>query len=199
MPNVRNSWRRTPVRLARKPVKAVGFPGSAGLHAPIRPCPEGRGARVPTHPCSGVSMALERPAGASPRGLGFVFLVATCLAAFSLLPAAPAHALKVATWNLLDYDDSLNPTSVTPRQPYYRTVMAAMDPDVIIVQELMTPSAADSFLNNVLNVVEPGQWTRGPFIQSTPATKSCAYWKPAKVNVTNSVSVSVGGTRNVLL
>jgi hypothetical protein len=145
-------------------------------------------------------MALERPAAASPRGLGFVFLVATCLAAFSLLPAAPAHALKVATWNLLDYDDSLNPSSVTPRQPYYRTVMAAMDPDIIIVQELMTPSAADSFLNNVLNVVEPGQWVRGPFIQSSPApTQSCAYWKSAKVNVTNSISVSVNGTRNVLL
>ena len=116
-----------------------------------------------------------------------------------LVTAGPAHALKVATWNLLDYDDSPTPNTITPRQANYRTVMAAMDPDVIIVQELITASAADSFLNNVLDVVEPGQWTRGPFILSTPSTQSCTYYKPAKVNVTNSIALNEGGPRSVLL
>ena len=143
-------------------------------------------------------MALERPTAAYTRALGFALFVGVSLAAQLLLAVAPAQALKVATWNLLNYDESLN--TVTPRQPYYRTVMAAMDPDVIIVQELMTPGAADSFLTNVLNVVAPGQWVRGPFILSSPKpTQSVAYWKPSKVNVTNSIAIDVGGPRLVLI
>jgi len=144
-------------------------------------------------------MALERPAAACPRALGFALLLVASLAT-QLLAVPPAQALKVATWNLLGYDDSLNPSPITPRQPHFRTVMAAMDPDVLIVQELFTPSAADSFLNNVLNVVQPGQWVRGPFIVSSPKqTQSAAFWKPSKVNVTNTVSIDVGGPRLVLI
>lgn len=143
-------------------------------------------------------MALERPTTAYPRALGLALFVGVSLATQLLLAVAPAQALKVATWNLLNYDESLN--TVTPRQPYYRTVMAAMDPDVIIVQELMTPGAADSFLTNVLNVVQPGQWVRGPFILSSPKpTQSAAFWKPSKVNVTNTVAIDVGGPRLVLI
>ena len=144
-------------------------------------------------------MALERRAAPRPRVFGFVLPVVASLATVLLLTAAPAHAIKVATWNLLAYDDSNNPNPITPRQAAYRTVMAAMDPDVIIVQELMTGTAADSFLTNVLNLVQPGQWTRGPFITSTPSTQSCVYWKPAKVNVTNSIALNEGGPRDVLL
>jgi hypothetical protein len=145
-------------------------------------------------------MALERPAAACPRALGIALLVVASLATQLTVAVAPAQALKVATWNLLGYDDSANPNSIPPRQPYFRTAMAAMDPDLIIVQELKTSSAADSFLTNVLNVIQPGQWVRGPFILSSPKpTESCAYWKPAKVNVTNSVSIDVGGPRLVLI
>jgi len=139
-------------------------------------------------------MAPRRPTVAWPHVIALVSLVATCLI------AVPAHALKVATWNLLGYDDGSVPSVITPRQPYYRTVMAAMDPDVIIVQELITAGAADSFLTNVLNVVQPGQWTRSPWIVSTKPDQSVAYWKPAKVNVTNAIAVSnTAGPRDFLL
>src|SRR5881394_3529107 len=124
-------------------------------------------------------MAPRRPTVAWPHVMGLMALIATCVT------AVPAHALKVATWNLLGYDDGSVPSVITPRQPHFRTVMAAMDPDVIIVQELITAGAADSFLTNVLNVVQPGQWARGPWIVSTKPDQSVVYWKPAKVNVTN--------------
>src|SRR5207247_1824390 len=143
-------------------------------------------------------MAPEPPAAPSPRALGFVLLVAIGLSTLTVV--SPAHALKVATWNLLGYDDVPVPSTLTPRQPYYRTVMAAMDPDVIIVQELMTAGAADSFLFNVLNVVEPGQWTRGPFIITSPKPNEIVvYWKPAKVNITNIIALQEGGPRADLL
>jgi FlgD Ig-like domain len=124
---------------------------------------------------------------------------AAALLLAGLVTAGPAHALKVATWNLLDYDDSTTPSIITPRQQYFRTAMAAMDPDVIMVQELLSVAAADSFLNDVLNVVAPGQYTRAPYIVSTPTTQSCVFYKPAKVNVTNSVTINDGGPRNVLV
>src|SRR5436190_19734392 len=86
-------------------------------------------------PRSGVSMAPRRPTVAWPHVMGLMALIATCVT------AVPAHALKVATWNLLGYDDGSVPSVITPRQPHYRPVMAAMDPDLIIVQELITAGA----------------------------------------------------------
>jgi len=60
------------------------------------------------------------------------FLAASALLAAWLAGAPPAHALKVATWNLIDYP-ATNPTG---RAPSIRTVIGALDPDVIILQEL---------------------------------------------------------------
>ena len=58
-------------------------------------------------------------------------LALVCTAAL-LAAAAPAHALRVATWNLLAYDPGNG--GVTPRQASFRTVMAAMLPDILIFQ-----------------------------------------------------------------
>ncbi len=124
------------------------------------------------------------------RGHGARFVVAC---AVGLMLAAPAHALKVATWNLLTYDTATG--GIPPRQASFRTVMAGLDPDVLIVQELITQAARDSFLDNVLNVVQPGQWQASTFILST---QSAVYWKPAKVAVLNVGSFADGGPRDVL-
>jgi hypothetical protein len=78
--------------------------------------------------------------------------------------------------------------------------MATMDPDVIIVQELITAGGADSFFTNVLNVVQPGQWARSPWIVSAKPAQSVVYWKPAMVNVPTPVLVgNTAGPRDFLL
>ena len=56
-------------------------------------------------------MAPRRPTAAWLPVIGLISLLATCTV------AAPAHALKVATWNLLGYDDGAVPSVITPRQP----------------------------------------------------------------------------------
>jgi hypothetical protein len=132
------------------------------------------------------------PRLASPRTLAA--LLFGCLILGAIASPPPAQALKVATWNLIDYPNN-NPTG---RAPYIRTVMAALDPDVIILQELKenppgTPTGADSFLVNILGVIQPGQWARGTYIGSA---ESCVFYKTAKVNLTFAGSgVVTGGPR----
>ncbi|MCC6348827.1 MAG: T9SS type A sorting domain-containing protein [Candidatus Eisenbacteria bacterium] len=131
---------------------------------------------------------VPEPFRAPAARLTLLLAVALCLA------PAPARALKVATWNLLDYQ----PTTIASRQDSYRIVMDGLDPDVLIVQEMNGSSASrDSFLNNVLNVVRPGQWT-GAWLQ-LGTEGGAIFWKPAKVNVQNITSVATGGPRPVLV
>jgi endonuclease/exonuclease/phosphatase family metal-dependent hydrolase len=114
--------------------------------------------------------------------------IAIAIACASIV--SPAHALRVVTWNLINY-----PTShLATRQPHLRTVFANIEADVLIVQELKSQAGRDSLLNNVLNVVEPGEWTAGGFIL---ATESAIFWKPAKVGVTNISSFATAGPRDV--
>lgn len=126
----------------------------------------------------------------SPRPLPVAFALA---ALFLALAAAPAFALKVTTWNLLAYDQ----TTCVGRQPHFRTVMAAMNPDVVIAQELNSAAGKDSFLVNVLNVVQPGEWTGTWLALGTEG--GAIFWKPAKVNVQNITSVATGGPRPALV
>lgn len=119
-------------------------------------------------------------------------LVPFCAAA--LLVAVPAHALRVATWNLTAYQDGLIPSKITPRQADFRTSIAGLQPDVLIAQEVIGSTSRDSFLTNVLNFLEPGQWA-GSYISST---QSAVFWKPALVSVTNVLSFATYGPRDVL-
>src|SRR5262245_64399758 len=99
-------------------------------------------------------------------------LAASALLAAMLAGPPPAHALKVATWNLIDYPTT-NPTG---RAPSIRTVMGALDPDVIILQELKA-GGRDSFLVNVLGLVQPGPWAAGTYIGTA---ESCVFYKPSR-------------------
>ena len=109
--------------------------------------------------------------------------------------AGPAHALRVATWNLLDYDTTPTPNTITARTGWFQTAVAGLNPDVIIVQELITSAARDTFLTDVLNAVQPGQWSESGYITNT---QSAVFWKPAVVNMTALISFSDGGPRDVM-
>lgn len=128
----------------------------------------------------------------APKGI-ILFCAAALLAV-----AAPAHALRVATWNLLQYGYNNQTSTLTARQADFRTVMAALSPDVLICQELDAPMAKDSFQNNVLNVVEPGQWT-GQIVDVMSGEGMCVFWKPAVATVSNIGAITVtGGPRKIL-
>jgi hypothetical protein len=118
-----------------------------------------------------------------------------CCAAALLAAAPPAHALRVATWNLLQYGPTTG--SVTPRQPNFRTAFAGLLPDILITQEMNSLAASDSFLTNVLNVVEPGQWT-AQWISVTGEGMG-VFWKPAQCAISSFGAFATSGPRDVLM
>jgi len=125
---------------------------------------------------------------------GLAALVAVALA----IQAPPAHAIRVVTWNLLQYPA----TSLSVRQPNFRTVMAAIHADVLITQELDSAAGRDSFLTNVLDVVEPGQWAATSWLtlQSFPTVEGGAvFYKPSKVTVSGLSTIATSGPRDVLV
>lgn len=68
----------------------------------------------------------------------------------------------VMTYNLLNYPGS----TPSVREPFYRTVVTAAQPDILVVQELTNVTGITSFLNNVLNFsgssYSAGSFTDGP-------------------------------------
>jgi len=114
--------------------------------------------------------------------------------AASVMAAVPAHALRVATWNLLGYDD----TAVPARRPYMIQVVPGLNPDVMIVQELFTPTAADSF-TNLLKATMPGRVWKGGSTTFIVGAQSAMYYDSLTVSISNLSSVTTGGPRQVLV
>ena len=125
--------------------------------------------------------------------------------ALLILLATPAHALKVATWNVMGYENpgegpGLPSAYITARQANFRTVMAALDPDVIVTEEMNSAAAADSFKLDVLDNLAPGVWARQWVSANTTSGEGFGvFWKTAKVAVSNFSTIATGGPRNTFV
>jgi len=121
-------------------------------------------------------------------------LAVTGALAATMLAAAPAHALRVVTWNLLAYDDAAVPS----RRPNMIQVVPGLNPDVMIVQELLTSTAADSFAN-LLKATMPGRVWKGGSSTFIIGTQSAFYYDSLTVSISNLSAVTTGGPRQVLV
>jgi hypothetical protein len=115
-------------------------------------------------------MAFAMPSPLRPRA--FLF---PCVLFMLLLPIR-SEALRVVDYNLLNYPG----TTGTSRAPYYRTVLAPLHPDIIVVEEIASATGPTQFLNEVLNVLEPGAWATVPFIDGND-TDASLFYKTEKV------------------
>ena len=120
-----------------------------------------------------------------------------CAALILGIAATPAHALRVMTWNLAKYDVG-GTVPLGGRQQNFRTVMAAINADILITQENDSQAASDSFFTNVLNVVEPGQWATPGWFALFGGEGGAIFYKPAKVAVSGVGTFSTSGPRHVL-
>jgi len=93
------------------------------------------------------------------------------LAALLLASTAGAEDVTLLNWNILNYPG----TSGTIRNPYFRTVIGATDPDLIVVQEVHSQAGVNEFLTEVLEVVAPGEWVAGPFQESYDTDRAIFY------------------------
>ncbi len=132
--------------------------------------------------------------GRAARGARRVALAVAFAAACIALAAPPARALRVVTWNLLAYDDAAVPI----RRPHLLQIAPGLDPDVMIVQELLTAPAADSFAN-VLKATLPARVWKGGSSTFLLATQSALYYDSLAVSISNLSAVATGGPRQVLV
>lgn len=80
---------------------------------------------------------------------------------------------RVMTYNLLNYPSKISST----RNPYFKTVISAVDPDIIITQEVESLSGVVLFQNQVLDT----NFTSGGYVSSS-YTSSAIFFKHSKFN-----------------
>ena len=71
-----------------------------------------------------------------------------------LAAAAPAWAIKVATWDIMGYPKWGGPA----RDSGFRLVLNRLNPDILTVQGMTETGGVTSFLDNVLNFSKPGAY-----------------------------------------
>ncbi len=121
-----------------------------------------------------------------PRIAGALLLLAAFLAA-----AIPASAVRVCTYNILNFPGSTG----TARVPYFRTVIEEIDADVLVVQEILSQSGVNQFLNDVMNHSTPGLYAAGPFVDG-PDTDNALFYKPSVVDLVSHSEISTA-LRNI--
>lgn len=82
-----------------------------------------------------------------------------------------ASALRVVTYNILNFPGSTG----ADREDDFRTVVAGLDADVIVVQEMLSQTGVNQFLNNVLNYGSPGTWAAAPFVDGYDTDNALFY------------------------
>lgn len=80
---------------------------------------------------------------------------------------------RVMTYNLLNYPSKISST----RNPYFKTVVSEVDPDIIITQEVESLSGVVLFQNQVLDT----NYTSGGYVSSS-YTSSAMFFKHSKFN-----------------
>lgn len=84
--------------------------------------------------------------------------------------------IKIMTYNLLNYDGS----DTTIRNPYFRTVISSINPDILVVQEMTSLSNMNNFLSKVMNTF--GQTYAAGYFINGPDTDNGIFYKPSKFN-----------------
>ncbi|MFO0972761.1 MAG: endonuclease/exonuclease/phosphatase family protein [Phycisphaerae bacterium] len=108
--------------------------------------------------------------GRGMRGAAWTLAaVATLLAV-----ARPASAIRVLSYNCLLYPGTTGPQ----RDPHFQAIIAYLNPDVVMTCEIADATAAAAFLNNVLNVVNPGAWAQHAYFDCGDRDQ-CLFYKTA--------------------
>ncbi len=96
--------------------------------------------------------------------------------------------ISFLNYNLLNYPSAGTGYAgdTTNRHPHYRTIMNAVDPDILVVQEITSQTGINGFLSNVLNATT-NTYSAAPFINGYD-TDNGLFYKTDKFHaVTNDV------------
>lgn len=111
-----------------------------------------------------------------------LIIISICLLCL-LNIANSQQQMKIMTYNLLNYPGS--DTSI--RNPYFRTVINAINPDVLVVSEITSQTGVNNFLNKVMNS-QSVTYSAGTFINGFD-TDNALFYKTAKFNFISNTPV----------
>ncbi len=105
------------------------------------------------------------------------------------LIANPIHAqrdtLRIVTYNLLNFPGSTG----NDRVDDFRMVINSFNPDILIVQELISESGQQTFLSEVLNFSQSDLYAAVPFINGMD-TDNSLFYKQNKINFISNQQIS---------
>lgn len=93
--------------------------------------------------------------------------------------------IKIMTYNLLNYDG----TDTTTRNPYFRTVISSVSPDILVVQEITTQTQVNNFRTKILSGFGES-YSAGTFIfNPSPGTNNALYYKTLKFSFISNTAI----------
>ncbi len=96
--------------------------------------------------------------------------------------------VKLIAYNLLNYPDLADSTAdTTLRNPYYRTIMADANPDILVVEEVTSPGGLTGFLSHVMNA-SATTYSAGTFINGAD-TDNGILFKSAKFHFVSNTRI----------
>jgi len=105
-----------------------------------------------------------------------IYLLFFVLLAFIILPIY-SEAIKVVSWNLLNFPGSTG----AAREVYFRTVINKLNPDVLVVQEMLSQTEVNQFLSKVMNYTYPGRYAAAGFTNG-PDTDNAMFYKKSTIS-----------------
>ena len=115
---------------------------------------------------------------------------------FGLLSYVAAQSdYTFLTYNLLNYENE------DDREPYYQEIIGEIQPDLIVCQEVIGTTGYNHFLDDVLNVIEPNEWSGADFINQTASQDIALYYKPEFFSFISTAIINTAqssGTRDVV-
>ncbi len=118
-----------------------------------------------------------------------LFMSFMLLALFTTGLNAAIDPVRVMNYNLLNYPSSNVTYDTTLRHPAFRTIMAAVLPDILVTQEMTSQTGVNIFLSKVLNTASSG-YAAGTFILG-PNTSNAIFYKLSKFEfISNKVIVT---------
>ena len=99
------------------------------------------------------------------------------------------------TYNLLSYEDE------DDRESYYQEIIGEIQPDLMVCQEIVGTTGYDHFLDDVLNVIQPNEWSGADFTNQTASQDIALYYKPEFFSFISTAIINTAqssGTRDVV-
>ncbi len=112
------------------------------------------------------------------RRILLLFIGIYCNNVFSQSPQ-PIDTLRITTYSMLNFPDS----SGLERVKDFRIVINAIQPDILVAQDVVSASGVQTLLDSIFNYETAGKYGAAPFLDG-PGTDSIIFYRPDIVTLT---------------